>query len=157
MTIPVLGPRGEGWVVAQVAFAVVLVLAGLGGPRWFGTAAYPCLVVGIAVGILGCALLVAGVAGLGRSLTPFPKPAERSTLRVRGAYRVVRHPIYGGFILIALGWSLMSSPLALCVTVFLAVLLELKSRREESMLVARYPEYEGYLRRVRWRFVPGVH
>jgi protein-S-isoprenylcysteine O-methyltransferase Ste14 len=59
--------------------------------------------------------------------------------------------------LVALGWSLMSSPLALVATAFLAILLELKSRREESMLLVRFPEYEAYRRRVRWRFVPGVH
>ena len=74
-----------------------------------------------------------------------------------GAYRLVRHPIYGGTLLVALGWSLLSSPLALFPTSLLALLLELKSRHEESMLVARFPEYEAYRRRVRWRFVPGIH
>jgi protein-S-isoprenylcysteine O-methyltransferase Ste14 len=157
MTIPELGPRGEGWVIGQVAFAAVVILAGIAGPGWFDVAAHFFLVIGIAIAILGSVVLVAGVVGLGRSLTPFPKPSERSTLRIRGAYRVVRHPIYGGFVLIALGWSLMSSPLALCATAFLAVLLDLKSRREESMLAARYPDYEGYRRQVRWRFIPGVH
>ncbi len=73
-------------------------------------------------------LFLAGVVSLGSSLTPFPKPSERSTLRGRGAYRLVRHPIYGGLLLVALGWSLISSPLALVTTAFLAALLELKSR-----------------------------
>ena len=102
-------------------------------------------------------LLVAGVVGLGSSLTPFPKPSEGSTLRMSGAYRLVRHPIYGGSMLVALGWSLLSSPLALFATAILALLFELKSRHEESMLMVRFPEYEAYQRRVRWRFVPGVH
>ena len=115
------------------------------------------LVAGIAIGIAGWVLIVAGVVGLGSSLTPFPKPSERSTLRMSGAYRLVRHPIYGGSMLVALGWSLLSSPLALFATAFLALLFELKSRHEESMLVVRFPEYEAYRRRVRWRFVPGVH
>jgi protein-S-isoprenylcysteine O-methyltransferase Ste14 len=69
----------------------------------------------------------------------------------------VRHPIYGGTLLVALGWSLLSSPLALFPTALLAFLLELKSRHEESMLAERFPEYEAYRRRVRWRFVPGIH
>jgi len=38
----------------------------------------------------------------------------------------------------------------------LVVILELKSRSEESMLVAAYPEYSTYRDRVRWRFIPGV-
>jgi len=76
---------------------------------------------------------------------------------VDGAYRLVRHPIYGGLILVALGWSLNSSPLALVLTVTLALVLEAKSRLEESMLALRFPEYGAYRHRVRWRFVPGVH
>lgn len=59
--------------------------------------------------------------------------------------------------LVALGWSLISSPLALFGTAFLSILFELKSRHEESMLMERFPEYEAYRRRVRWWFIPGVH
>ena len=157
MRIPALGPRGEGWAIAQLALAVVTVAAGIAGPRWPATAEPFLVVAGIAIGIAGWMLFVAGVVGLGSSLTPFPKPSERSTLRMSGVYRLVRHPIYGGSMLVALGWSLLSSPLALFATAFLALLFELKSRHEESMLVVRFPEYEAYRRRVRWRFVPGVH
>jgi protein-S-isoprenylcysteine O-methyltransferase Ste14 len=79
-----------------------------------------------------------------------------STLRSGGAYRLVRHPIYGGLLLLAIGWSVVLSPIALVVTALLAVVLDMKARHEESMLADRYPEYEAYRRRVRWRFVPGV-
>ena len=136
---------------------MVIVAAGIAGPGWPAAATSLRLVSGIAIGIAGWVLLVAGVVGLGSSLTPFPKPSEGSTLRMSGAYRLVRHPIYGGSMLVALGWSLLSSPLALFATAILALLFELKSRHEESMLVVRFPEYEAYQRRVRWRFVPGVH
>ena len=60
-------------------------------------------------------------------------------------------------ILIALGWSLISSALTLVVTVALILVLEVKSRLEESMLAQRFPEYDTYKQRVRWRFVPGIH
>ena len=36
----------------------------------------------------------------------------------------------------------------------LFILLALKSRLEESMLLERYPEYEAYRGRVRGRFLP---
>jgi protein-S-isoprenylcysteine O-methyltransferase Ste14 len=49
------------------------------------------------------------------------------------------------------------SPLALVPTVALVLVLETKSRLEEFMLEERFPEYDAYRRRVRWRFVPGVH
>lgn len=157
MRIPTLGPRGEGWAVAQFALGVAILVAGIAGQGWSAMTAPPRVVGGIAIGVAGWGLFVAGLVGLGSSLTPFPKPSERSTLRTGGAYRLVRHPIYGGSMLVALGWSLMSSPLALLPTGLLAVLFELKSRHEESMLRARFPDYDAYRRRVRWRFVPGVH
>jgi protein-S-isoprenylcysteine O-methyltransferase Ste14 len=81
---------------------------------------------------------------------------EAARFHDRGAYGVVRHPIYGGLVLAAAGWSLIGSPLALVATAGLAVILELKSRLEESMLHAAYPEYASYRERVRWRFIPGV-
>ena len=157
MRIPDLGPRGEGWAIAQLALGVAIVVVGIAGPGWPVAAASSRLVAGITIGVAGWALFVAGVIGLGSSLTPFPKPSERSTMRTGGAYRLVRHPIYGGSMLIAIGWSLLSSPFALFASAFLAALLEAKSRYEESMLVERFSDYEAYRRRVRWRFVPGVH
>ena len=66
----------------------------------------------------------------------------------------MRHPIYGGVILLALGWSLASSPVGLIPTALLVALLELKSRREEAWLVERYPEYETYRARTPHRFLP---
>ena len=103
MTTPSLGPRGEGWVVAQLGLVLLIVIAGFSGSEWSATAASLRWVVGISIGTAGCVLVVSGMVGLGRSLTPFPKPSDRSTLRVDGIYRLVRHPIYGGLILVALG------------------------------------------------------
>jgi protein-S-isoprenylcysteine O-methyltransferase Ste14 len=154
--IPQLGPRGEGWAVAQLVLAVVIVVVGIAGPGWPETASAWRVGLAVAIGMAGWVLFLAGVIGLGRSLTPFPRPMGHATLRVDGVYGLVRHPIYGGSLLVALGWSLLSSPLASIGTVVLAVLFELKARLEESMLVSRYPDYEAYRTRVRWRFVPGI-
>jgi len=149
MRIPPLGPRGEGWVVAQIALGALIVSAGIAGPEWSSAARTALLFAGIGIGIAGLALFITGVVALGSSLTPFPKPSEHSTLRSGGAYRLVRHPIYGGVLLLAIGWSVVLSPIALVVTALLAVVLELKARHEESMLAERFPEYEAYRRRVR--------
>lgn len=157
MRIPPLGPRGEGWTFTQVALMLAIIVAGVAGPSWPGDASWFGRGVGILIAIAGASLLVGGMAGIRRSLTPFPRPLEHARLQVGGAYRLVRHPIYGGLILIALGWALTSSPLVLVLTVALVLALEVKSRLEESMLEQRFPEYDAYRRRVRWRFVPGVH
>lgn len=156
MRIPALGPRGEGWAVAQLVIAALIVVAGIAGPRWPPTGTLARLATGIVISVSGWALLFVGVVGLGRSLTPFPRPSDHADLRTGGVYQIVRHPIYGGSMLVALGWSLLSSPVTVAATAVLVALFEAKARLEETMLVARYPEYERYRRRVRWRFVPGV-
>jgi protein-S-isoprenylcysteine O-methyltransferase Ste14 len=136
-------------------FAVIV--AGVAGTAWPDGASSVLRAVGLLIAIGGQVLFIGGLAGVRDSLTPFPRPLEHARLQVGGAYRLVRHPIYGGLILIALGWSLISSPPALAVTIALWLVLEVKSRLEESMLVQRFPEYDAYRQRVRWRFVPGVH
>ena len=66
----------------------------------------------------------------------------------------MRHPVYGGVLLLALGWSLAEAPLALVPTALLALVFDLKSRREEVWLRERYPEYAAYAERTRSRFIP---
>jgi protein-S-isoprenylcysteine O-methyltransferase Ste14 len=157
MRIPPLGPRGEGWTFVQVVLMFAVIVAGVAGTAWPDGASSVLRAVGLLIAIGGQVLFIGGLAGLRDSLTPFPRPLEHARLHVGGAYRLVRHPIYGGLILIALGWSLISSPPALAVTIALGLVLEVKSRLEESMLVQRFPEYDAYRQRVHWRFVPGIH
>jgi Phospholipid methyltransferase len=85
-----------------------------------------------------------GVLSLGSSFTPLPRPRARTHLRQSGIFRFVRHPVYGGVILIALGWSLAEAPLGLLATALLALLFDLKARREEAWLSERFPEYAAY-------------
>ena len=152
--MPPLGPRGEGWVVLQSAALVAAGVAGLAGPAWPSRLRTPLLVVGLAVALGGGALGAAGIRHLGSSLTPFPKPADSASMRDGGAYALVRHPIYGGLLLVTLGWSASTSPAALVPAVVLALVFEGKRRREEAWLAERHPIYRDYARRVRHRFVP---
>lgn len=154
--VPDLGPRGEGWVALQTVALGAALVAGLLGPGWPGPAATLRSVSGLALAGAGGALALAGIRRLGAALSPFPRPVEGSALREDGVYRRVRHPIYGGLLLIALGWSLLGSPAALVPTAVLAVVLEGKRRREEAWLAAHDPAYPGYRKRAPRRFVPYV-
>ncbi len=148
--LPELGPRGEGWVAAQILIGAAIGFSSV----LDGDFGVPGEAAGAAVGAAGIVLFLAGAVGLGRSLTPFPRPRERGRLAEGGVYRLVRHPIYGGALLVALGWSIARAPWGLIATVVLVLFFELKARREEGWLVERYPGYEDYRRRVRRRFVP---
>ncbi len=108
------------------------------------------------VQLLGVALLVVGLLGLGTSLTPLPTPAPGSTLRTGGPFRLVRHPIYTGIDLLALGLALRSgNPWSLVCALALVGWFMAKARWEEARLRRRYPDYGAYAARV-GRFMPLV-
>jgi protein-S-isoprenylcysteine O-methyltransferase Ste14 len=151
--IPELGRRGEGWVVLQLLLFAAVAGCGFVGVYWPHRAESFLAVLGLVVALAGLAVLTLGAVALGSSFTPLPHPHPRAAFRQGGPYSFVRHPIYGGVILVALGWSIAEAPVALVPTALLALLFDLKARREEAWLVERYPEYAGYSERTR-RFVP---
>ncbi|HJU97164.1 MAG TPA: isoprenylcysteine carboxylmethyltransferase family protein [Jiangellaceae bacterium] len=154
MHVPALGRRGEGWVVIQAILLVIVAVTGLIGARWPQNLQAPALLTAIVSGVAGLWLGWSGVRTLGGSLSPLPKPPGRSELTDSGVYALVRHPIYGGILLLAFAWSLALSPWALVPVGALGVALVLKSRLEERWLTDRHPSYPGYRDRVRRRFVP---
>ena len=155
--LPDLGRRGEGWFLLQLVLFGAIAVSGAAGPAWGGWPA----TVGIALGgvLIGCGgiLSLRGLLDLRENLTPFPRPLEGARLVESGAYRLVRHPIYGGLVLGALGWGLVrASPLTLAGALLLAAFFDLKSRREEIWLSERYEEYPAYRSRTH-RLLPWVY
>jgi protein-S-isoprenylcysteine O-methyltransferase Ste14 len=154
--LPEFGPRGEGWVALQLLLGAAIAGCGLVGVYWPGSVESFLGVLGLLIAVAGALLVVLGVLSLGRSFT-LPRPRARTRLRQGGIFRLVRHPVYGGAILIGLGWSLADAPLGLVPTLLLAVLFDLKARREEAWLIERFPEYAAYQTRTRRRFVPWLY
>jgi len=144
-------------VAIQAVLLIATALAGLTGPAWAGDRRFVSSVLGGLLLVAGAALAIRGAADLREGLTPFPRPRDGAPLVQRGAYRLVRHPIYSGIILGAIGWALLSGSLAaLAGAVALLLLFDLKSRREEAWLAERHPGYEQYRRRVR-KLIPGIY
>jgi protein-S-isoprenylcysteine O-methyltransferase Ste14 len=143
-------------VVLQVVLLALLAAGGVWGPRWPGWAGPWRQLLGWPVACLGLALAGAAGLGLGRQLTPLPRPVEGGALRDRGAYALCRHPMYGGVLLLAAAWALLTSPLALLPAAIAAPFLAAKLSREEAWLAERFPAYADYQRRVRRRLVPFV-
>ena len=154
--LPSLGRRGEGWAILQVVLLAAIVATGLVATAWPVAARLPLAIAAGLLAVGGAWLFVGGITGLGRQLTPFPRPVAQGSVRRRGAYRLVRHPMYGGALLLVLAWALISSPFALLPWAVAAVFLDIKRRREESWLLERYGEYAAYTQQVRRRFVPGA-
>jgi protein-S-isoprenylcysteine O-methyltransferase Ste14 len=103
---------------------------------------------------LGALQMIWGGRTLGRALTPSPGP--RGFHLERGPFRYVRHPMYGGGLLVASGVAFATSPLALVPTLVLVPFLLFKARYEERLLSRLDPGYGDYLERVRRRFIPWI-
>jgi len=155
--VPDLGPRGEGWVALQAILFVAVIATGFAGPAWAGTTRALGALAGLALIAGGVALIAGGILGLRRQLTAFPRPVDDGQLIEDGAFGLVRHPMYGGGVLFAFGWGiLMASVPTLVCAVALALLFDLKSRREEAWLDQRFPTYADYRRRTP-RLLPWVY
>jgi protein-S-isoprenylcysteine O-methyltransferase Ste14 len=115
-------------------------------------------VAGSTLLVLGLLLLVGGAVKLGRSLSPLPTPRPAQALVTDGPFRLVRHPMYGGGILIALGWTIVFATLVgLAFTLGLTLFLALKARREEAWLVESVEGYDAYREQTTRMLVPFVY
>jgi len=160
--IPSLGPRGEGWVILQLAGIAAVSYAGrldAGGSTSDPELRSVLERAGLIVVGAGALLLLSGVAVLmsASSFSIFPRPIGGGRLVESGPYRIVRHPVYSGLILGGLGFALQRVSIAtLLATLFLAVVLDLKRRREEVWLAAQFPDYAAYRGRTK-ALVPFIY
>jgi protein-S-isoprenylcysteine O-methyltransferase Ste14 len=158
--VPSLGPRGEGWVVGQVILFAVIAGAGLAELQangWVTPGGVRAVVLGLAAIGLGGFVAIRALWDLRGGISPFPRPVDGAPLIESGAYRLVRHPIYSGIVLAALGWGLVTGSLVVLVaTGLLFLLFAGKSLREEAWLSAAHPGYRAYQQRTK-RLIPWVY
>ena len=102
---------------------------------------------------LGLLIVVGGKISLGYSFGLLP--ANRGVME-RGLYRVVRHPIYLGYLLTHIPF-LAAHPSGWNATVLLIgdAALIIRAFYEEETL-GRDPKYVRYCQTVKWRLLPGI-
>ncbi len=101
--------------------------------------------IGFVVAFAGFVWVILALYQLNTNLTAYPSPKETGKLITSGLYRIVRHPIYSGILLLSLGVALvMNNFLMLGLFVVLALFFTYKSRYEEGLLIKKYPDYLDY-------------
>jgi len=143
--------RGGWWVVIQFLLfgAIVIALTANrdAAPHMVVTG---WLLIAIATGFAGSGLYV-----LRDKLTAMPAPVDGAILHRHGPFALVRHPIYTGVILGFLGLAVRgANPVAAVLAAGLIPFFYAKTGYEESLLVARFPEYIDYQRAVPHRLLP---
>ena len=110
-------------------------------------------VMTVAISAAGLLVVIGGKLSLGRSFGLMP--ANRGIV-CSGLYRIVRHPIYMGYLVTHVAY-LVANPTLWNIAALVASDLALMGRAVcEEATLARDEEYRAYQSRVRWRVVPGV-
>jgi protein-S-isoprenylcysteine O-methyltransferase Ste14 len=136
--------------------ARVLTVASVVGPPLLAPAAVAPLAaegVTVALSCAGLAIVIAGKITLGRSFALLP--ANRGIVS-NGLYKIVRHPIYMGYLVTHVAF-LVASPSLWNIVALVAADAALLARAVcEEQILAQDPAYRDYQTRVRWRVAPGV-
>jgi len=163
--------RGGGWQrfwVLRLAAAAIIIFAAVRLGRSTRSPAVVLFSRGIftpplALSWIGAALTAIGIGfaiwarvNLGRNWSSRPAVKEHHELVMTGPYAYVRHPIYSGIMLAALGTALTSSVFGVGMFVFISILFALRINREERIMLELFPEqYPAYQKHTK-RLVPFV-
>lgn len=145
------------WIASLLWFAVVAAWQPLGG-LVFEQSAAAARAAHAAVQIAGLLLIAASVATIDAlELAGIRVGSQPAGLQARGPYRLVRHPLYLGWMLAVFGAATMTFDrlvFAGLTTTYLIVAIPWEERSLERTFGE---EYERYKRRVRWKMIPFVY
>jgi protein-S-isoprenylcysteine O-methyltransferase Ste14 len=155
------GDRGEYWAVAQVFLLLVFALFPPNRPSSIeldsSTWQYTSWILTAIFGGLAIVFLGRSLFDLGQNLTPLPHPRDEGQLVKTGIYGLVRHPMYGGVIYLALAYaSWQMSWVHLVGSIVLFVFFDAKSRKEEVWLTEKFSDYASYSVSVK-KLIPWIY
>ena len=142
-------PNPLFWLLAFVATYGMFVFTAFGQT---GVALVPTIIPDV-IAITSAAVAIYARLSLGRSIGFVP--ANRGIM-TGGAYRFVRHPIYTALFLTLAALTLRSfTPINLAGALTIFTLFVVKSVVEERFL-SEDKHYVEYMKKVRWRWLPGI-
>ena len=110
--------------------------------------------VGGYISAAGAIMALVSIQCLGRSFAILPSLRQ---IRTSGMYRVVRHPIYLSYGVMALGIVLRHPTLYNAVVALAGVSLMICRIKFEERLLEQDHQYRDYMAVIRYRLIPGVY
>ena len=166
--------RGGGWQrfwvfwVLRLAAAAIIIFAAVRLGRRAGSPAavffsHPLFTPTLILGWAGALLTAIGIGfaiwarvNIGRNWSSHPAVKEHHQLVTTGPYAYVRHPIYSGILLAALGTALTTSIFGIGMLVFISITFAWRMNKEEKIMLELFPEqYPAYQKHTK-RLVPFV-
>jgi len=148
-----LRPVGVVGMLGLIAYMI--------NPSWMAWSSVPLPATlqwtGVGVGVIAGALLIWTLRSLGKNLTDTVVTRREHTLVTSGPYRWVRHPFYVSLALLVVANSLATANWFIFVSgAFLFILIVIRTRKEEELLLARFGDaYRRYMERT-GRFLPRI-
>lgn len=143
--------------VASLLLAAVCVLWQPVGGVVYRVGGAGALALGL-VQILGLGVGISAARRISvRELAGVASPSGNEQLQHGGPYRLVRHPLYLGWVLVVLGASYMTADRLLFAVLSVLYLLIAMPFEERQLEQQHGGEYQRYRRAVRWRLIPYVH
>jgi protein-S-isoprenylcysteine O-methyltransferase Ste14 len=132
----------------------IYTILGVGSPLLFQPApSGGPLVVSAFLEVAGLVLVVGAFLSLNRSFGLAP---ENRGIKTAGAYKLVRHPMYMGYILAEVGFVFINFSIFNLVILTMSALFLLLRLRAEEQLLQQDRAYTAYARRVRWKLIPFI-
>jgi len=107
--------------------------------------------LGILIIIIAFIIMLVSIKDLGRNLSPFPRPINKSNLVTTGIYRFTRHPMYYSLIFISFGVFITKlSIYYLFLSISLGLIIKFKIALEEQYLNKKFKNYLVYKNEVKY-------
>ncbi len=138
-------------VLVLLALRLPVVRHALRNMRAYAAAASPLMgLIGVVLCAFGVGLAIWARSHLGRNWGMPMTRKENPELVTSGPYAYVRHPIYTGMLIAALGTAISISPFWLIPLVLLGVYFVYSARREEKLMMEQFPgQYPQYMSRTK--------
>lgn len=102
---------------------------------------------------IGCILVLATYLSLNRSFGIGPALRD---VKTSGLYHFIRHPMYASYLFIYLGYILTSFSFINLILMIVVCFSQVKRALYEEHLLQTSDEYTSYMKKVPWRFIPGI-